>query len=349
MVIYIFALIVLCFVGFKAAPKGHGFDDYMSVQKTTSIKGVFVLVVLLSHMRGYITLSDSFWDSSFNYILNCIGQLMVVPFLFYSGYGVAQSLVRKPNYVETIPKKRVLSVWLHFVVVIILFLLANLAIGKTFELKRIAQSLIAWNGVNNSYWYIFCVIIMYLFTWISFLIAKKRMILGASLVTVMTVAYIVIIYLVRPASDHFWWDTALCYPLGIWYSIAKERIDLALLQSPVKRLLAAAGSLAAFLGLWLAFHQTWQRTYFIFCALAFALFIAFISMSFSFANNKILFWSGKRIFSIYTLQRLPMILLSHFGVFNNRYLYSAVAIVLVIIIAEVFERLIEKADKKLGL
>lgn len=57
-------------------------------------------------MKGYITLSDDYCDRWFYDILIYIGQLMVAPYLFYSGYGIMESLNRKSDYMRTYPKKR---------------------------------------------------------------------------------------------------------------------------------------------------------------------------------------------------------------------------------------------------
>lgn len=44
MSVYIFALLLLCLFGIKFSFK-DGFEDYMSIQKTGSIKGIFVIIV----------------------------------------------------------------------------------------------------------------------------------------------------------------------------------------------------------------------------------------------------------------------------------------------------------------
>lgn len=45
-------LAVVCFYGIRVSPGGH--DDYMSRAQTDSIKGIFAIIILYSHMRGYL-------------------------------------------------------------------------------------------------------------------------------------------------------------------------------------------------------------------------------------------------------------------------------------------------------
>ena len=57
------------------------FKRALNKEQTTCINGIFVLFVFLSHFGQYETMP---W----NRLLLAIGQLMVAPFLFYSGYGI---------------------------------------------------------------------------------------------------------------------------------------------------------------------------------------------------------------------------------------------------------------------
>lgn len=57
------------------------FKRALNKEQTTCINGIFVLFVFLSHFGQYETMP---WNN----LLLAIGQLMVAPFLFYSGYGI---------------------------------------------------------------------------------------------------------------------------------------------------------------------------------------------------------------------------------------------------------------------
>ena len=78
---------VLMLVGTKVRPVGF-FDDYISADKSQYIKGVFILMVFLSHSLTYIDRADlPAIDSYYLQFRFYMGQMIVAPFLFMSGYG----------------------------------------------------------------------------------------------------------------------------------------------------------------------------------------------------------------------------------------------------------------------
>lgn len=61
-------------------------------------------------------------------------------------------------------------------------------------------------------------------------------------------------------------------------------------------------------------------------------------------SNLILNFCGKHLFSIFMLQRLPMIILSHFGIENKPMLFLVLTVVITIAICIPFDYLIKKLD-----
>lgn len=347
MVFFLAALLILCLIGIKFTGK-EGFEDYMSPQKTGAIKGIFVIVVLFSHVRQYITLSAEWYDKPFTDFMLFLGQLMVVMFLFYSGYGVTLGLAKKDGYVKTLLTKRSLKVILHYDIAILIFYFVGLALGKNYSIKKLLLSFIGLDAVGNSVWFIFVILILYVVTWISFRFVKKRVVLGTAITTVLSVATMVLLIYLK-GKEYWWYDTLLCYPLGMWYAVAKPHIDKALLPNFGKWFLCTGITLAAFITLnhFLILNGK-TRVIFVPMALVFALLIAFASMRIS-INNGVLRWFGKRVFGIYILQRIPMIILQHFGMNDSPLLFAAVSFAITIVLAEIFERAMDKLDKSLKL
>ena len=79
---------------------------------------------------------------------------------------------------------------------------------------------------------------------------------------------------------------------------------------------------------------------FIILSLVFALVVVAITMKIK-IGNKTLDFFGKHVFSIYILQRIPMIALK--GVFANKYLYIVVCFIITVTIAVSFDYLCDKA------
>ena len=92
------AYLITFFVAlFSIKPRIMGFNsDYMSIESTRSIKGLFVIFVFFRHVQQYLVLSDHFLDRLFDLFDGILGQLIVVMFLFYSGYGIIKK-IKKTN------------------------------------------------------------------------------------------------------------------------------------------------------------------------------------------------------------------------------------------------------------
>lgn len=351
MVVALAAIMFLFLYGIKFSGK-EGLADYMSPQKTGSIKGIFVIIVLLSHMRQYVTFDRTlFLNEAFYQFMFHTGQLMVVVFFFYSGYGIMQAIEKKKTaYVKTIPKRRLLKTFVHFAMTIDIFLVCNYFLGVTFPVKRILLSFIGWSAVGNSAWFMFAIFIMYIATYLAFIVAKERKAAGAAAVTVMIAVYVAVMWYLKGTKNHWCFDTALCYPLGMWYSLAKPRIDAQLLPSFKKWFAASLGLLAAFIGLHIFYRQDMTKNMYVFLveAMVFAILIAVLSMRIS-VDNKALRWCGSRVFSVYMLQRIPMMILAYFGVADYPYIFAAAAFAATLLIAELFDRFTAKTDKLMRL
>lgn len=83
-------------------------------------------------------------------------------------------------------------------------------------------------------------------------------------------------------------------------------------------------------------------TYTVF-SLAVSLLIVMTTMKLKIKNAYLQFL-GKYSFSIYILQRLPMIVLSHFGI-ADPFLFTLVSLIIVLILAYFFEKLLKIVDR----
>ena len=158
-------IFVLALWGIKPLKKRF-YADYLSKDKTNSIKGLFILLIVLTHSLPYIERSGYQFvrmdDKIFLSSLYHIGQLVVVMFLFYSGYGVSESFKKKGmNYAKSMPRHRILSTLLNFDVAVIFFIILSLILGITLTVKQSLLALTAWESVGNSNWYIFIILLCY--------------------------------------------------------------------------------------------------------------------------------------------------------------------------------------------
>lgn len=78
---------------------------------------------------------NGFGDVAVDWFIYRFSQLVVVMFLFYSGYGVGESFKRKGDgYVKSMPRHRILATLLNFDVAVIVFILLGLALGHPIDI-----------------------------------------------------------------------------------------------------------------------------------------------------------------------------------------------------------------------
>lgn len=163
-------LLFICLIGLKFH-KGY-YIDFLAIISCNAVKGFFIMLVFISHINQYIMksgyVSKNIGDDLYFTITSVIGQLMVVMFLFFSGYGIMESFKKRGGeYVSIMPKKRILTTLLNFDVAVLCFVVLNLLLGKTMHLKQVVLSFIAWDSVGNSNWYIFCILTCYLLAYLA--------------------------------------------------------------------------------------------------------------------------------------------------------------------------------------
>ena len=165
--LYLVLIIIISLIGIKFFVKDSN-KDYLSKENTNCIKGIFILIVFYSHLCTYIPYQHS-KDFLMYDLRSFLGQLMVTMFLFYSGYGIYESIKKKKsNYVNNIPIKRILITLLNFDIAVLTFAVVNQLIGNGKTLEEILLALTGWGGIGNSNWYIFAILFLYLSTYISF-------------------------------------------------------------------------------------------------------------------------------------------------------------------------------------
>lgn len=329
---------IIFLYGAKIAPKGKFFSDYMSLESSNSIKGIFVIFVFFRHYAQYVTL-DSSWDKIFVVINILLGQMIVVAFLFYSGYGLMKSIQSKGmDYLKSIPLQRALRVWLHYAIAVCLFLIAQLSMGRHITLKKFLGTLVCWDAIGNSTWYILAVVIAYLLTYISFRFCMENHRLAAAILTILTVVTICVLIPVRPGR---YYNTLLVFPLGVWWAIGQEKIDGFLEKKWSYSLSLILCMLVTVITNSMRNHNVWIYEI---AAISFACVGILITKKLS-LNNRFIQYAGNHVFSIYILQRLPMLILSKLTAMEESpYAFFIVTFVITIIISYIFDWLIAKLD-----
>lgn len=289
-------------------------EDYMGRPQTTAVKGIFAWIIFMSHVRGYIDLSGSAGEI-LNWTMDHIGQLMVTMFFFYSGYGVIESFRNKKGYARRFPKRRILKTLIHFDCAILLYLFYGLVSGKHYPVINYFLCWIGWTSIGNSNWFVFIVLVLYLFTWLSFLATEgfkdepKRSWLIIFLITCLSVAVSVVLKI--SGKESYWYNTILCYPLGMAFSLSKKRVD-SMLKTLWRWILASLVVFSAFVFL---YFMDGAIAYCL-CACCFCLLTVLVTMKIR-ISNRVLLLLGQYSFHIFILQRLPMMMFRDAGISNG--------------------------------
>ena len=307
--LYLF-LAVLLLWGIRC--RREGWDDPFERKTTNAIKGFFIALVFLRHIFGYIVdggwVCSGFFDRVFLYLNRSVGQLLVVMFLFYSGYGVMTGvLTRGQEYVQTMPKRRILVTLLNFDIAVLVFFAVNMLWGVRQEIDVVGFSLVGWLSIGNSNWYIFDILVLYSVFWFAFRFGGQFMRPKWLLLvfTIMVTGVALWLSFVKPG----WWSgTIMAFPLGSFYSMYKFRIiqflqryyKISLSVSLVLMIILETVSFFMSLGIWYNL-----------VAVTFATTVVILSMKIR-VGNAALIWAGVHLFPLYIYQRLPMIVVSRF-------------------------------------
>ncbi len=306
---YLLAFVILLF-GIRIQKQGF-FSDHLEMDQANAIKGFFILMVFISHCMldikktGYIFVGGL--DAAGMHIRSELGQLVVVMFLFYSGYGVMESYAKKGrDYVKSFPKKRILTTLLNFDIAVLAFVILDVALGIKLGLKQIVLSLTAWESVGNSNWYIFVILFCYFVAYVSFLAIPGNGRKAMWMVSILVLAGMIVLSYLKPSR---WYNTILCFPAGMCLSAYKDRIMFFCKKHYIGVLTVSFVVIMVFH--WLPLPRLHGIVYNV-QGVAFALLTVLLTMKVK-TGNVVLHWLGVNLFPIYIYQRIPMIAITKFA------------------------------------
>ncbi len=342
MLIFYLILFSLALYKFKFAGKNFYADECLSRDVTDSIKGIFIWLVFLSHFASYVTYTSTV-DLLGLKISQLLGQLIVACFFFYSGFGICEAYKKRGHsYIKSFPKNRILKTLLHFDLAVLLFLVLKLILNQKITLENTLLSFIGWKSLGNSNWYIFVILALYSLTFLSFSVIKNNTSKATVSVSILSVALIVFLFFTK---ESYWYDTLLCYVLGMWISLFKDKILQLVTKNNIVWFLSAGTLFVLFAVLYLIPHNSGMFFFNTFLlAPIFCLLITVFLLKLRIANKPLIF-SGQYLFEIYILQRIPMIVFKEIGLKDiNLYLYFVSCLAVTILLALAFRFLINKFD-----
>ena len=340
MIAFIIILIAIIGAGMTAAKKDEFFTDYCSPKNTSTINAIFSVLIFLSHAVTY-TKCNGVLDGPYFDLRQFLGQLVVVTYLFFSGFGIMESIKKKgTDYVKKMPVHRLFKLWYHFAIVLIFYTIVSVGVrGLSYTPAEYILSFTGLKSLGNSNWYMFATFLMYIIVIVSFLIFRKKKVLGVGCVVVLTVAYMVLAS--KLGLQKVFFNTVCCFPAGMVFSLVKPYIDKLLMKNDLVWFTAFAVGILGF-----GFFSQNRSQRFLYYELFVLFAVAVIVMFMMKVNIKssILDWFGQHIFSFFILQRIPMLLLRHFGFAKEPYFFIIVSFFITVFLSVIFDAAMDKLD-----
>ena len=187
----------------RIAANGRFFDNYFSVDQTSSIKGMCAVFILLSHVCMY--LADTFPSL---FLFKYVGAIMVAGFFFASGYGLQYGVMNKENYLKGFFSKKMLSLAVPYYIINFFYIVTN-----HMDIKTILASLFGYY-----LWFMMAIAIFYTgFFLCNKLFGKKW---ACVAMTVFVLCYIVVMN--RLHFGFWWYNSCLAFAAGIWICQMKD-------------------------------------------------------------------------------------------------------------------------------
>lgn len=350
MTIFLLILLLVIFRSLELAPAGQFQKEYIAKSAANNIKGIFVILILFSHYTQYVTLGGPY-DDAYLVLRKHLNQMVVVMFLFYSGFGIMRSIQNKGQaYIRHRLPERFLKVWLQFAVAVLLFLIVGLLLGKHFTAGHVLLSFVGWDSIGNSNWYIFDTLAAYLLLFCSFMpltfvkSKKLREYLGCAVFTVLIVCFVY--GMMSAGRSGYWYNTIFIFPLGCWYALLQEKIEKLVMRNDFWYVLCVLINTGIYA---FSYERRWTggiEMYTVW-ACSFTAMILLFTMKCSVSGN-LLSWFGQHVFSVYILQRIPMMILDRLGLAEtHKYVFLILSFLITILMAMLFDEWMGKLWKKI--
>ena len=227
-------LCLLSFINLNIKGSNSFYEDYMDLENTSYIKGIFVWMIFFRHFTGY--LNHNYLKNKTSILIDkYFKQNLVSLFLFYSGYGILESFKKKGNkYIKSLPNKSAILL-IKSEIVLFIFFCNNMLLGIKTTSINFLQAIIFRKSIGNSYWFIITIIILYIHAFISFFLIKKNnfIFIGIILITIICLLHICFMYRLYHPKEIISVDTIICFVLGFYYSFIKSYIDKIIMKNDI--------------------------------------------------------------------------------------------------------------------
>ena len=300
---------ILSIFSIQIKGKDDFFSDYMELDETNCIKGIFVWLIIFCHKKNYL------YKKKFLYmnITRNLGQNVVSMFFFYSSFGICESIKKKGFiYTKTLKNKSII-LFLKAQIIILIYLIANIIIlKKKVTLKKYFLSIIFKSSLGNSNWFAFTIIIFYFYSYLSFSCSKNNIWFGIIIISLICFLHIKFVFTYYYPKKVYAIDTVICFVIGFYFSLMKIYLDKIIMKNDIFYF----GILSIII---LSFYESSRINNLFFVLITnaiFALLVVVITIKIKFKNDFLKFLNSHS-YSIYLLQRLIMMIIFEKKIFMD--------------------------------
>ena len=332
-VLPIIFLIVL--LGLRFQSKKNEENTYLQKNSTLTIRGVFILLIVISsYVTAISTSSLNRFDVPMVNFVARFGEMMFVPFFFYSGYGIFKTYKTEgKEYARRIPLQQILRHFLSYFIAWGFFAVTALALESQYSVHQFILSGFALSTIGNTSWFVLVMLFLYFFAFVSFRIADHK-----TAVIINILLSVMFIFILRGLNfPSYYWNTLFAYEFGIIYCYLQDRIETKILKNRVLKalvlVLGIIGVIVSFLVIKQIPFSDFRDAAYVFPVFFFCMALIGFTSLFT-IKSKILHFLGTNAFWIYLLHYLPLIWLKNVTfVYSNKYLYFGFAIAISVVLA----------------
>lgn len=247
LILYFFLGIFLVAVLVFTKKKPMGKINVLSVVYTTQLKGLAIIIIIVSHFGNHLLQLPDNADFTKNF-----GAAGVEIFLILSGFGVTMSYLQKGLAKRWLIDKY-LRIWMPFFLVTLLWvLLDHLLLPVTHSLTYTLLSLAGiftqntWEAFDFNTWFVSYILIQYVFFFVVFSIQRFTLPMKILLVCICNAVLLELsrVYLVNTTFgglSGFVFGYSIYFPIGILLAMNASKITKLLGTIPKSFLLGGSG------------------------------------------------------------------------------------------------------------
>lgn len=332
--IYIF-IVILLILGCK---KQTG--DYFDREQTLEIRGISSFFIVLTHIPRMLEDRGGILQG-----LSYIGYLCVAVFFLYSGYNIAYSYCNKKEYLQGFVSKKILKLYIPFVVTNLFYIIFEIINGGEISVKGFIFLLLGGSLVNPTAWYVVAIFIFYIVFYVSFKYLHSKNIVLWSVYTY--IFWIIFCGFGEKVGlwniGEGWYISTLPFVLGVFWMKYKDKINAVLGQYYFIVLFIITSIFAStFIGN-IKYNNI---VYAIISATVYPILCNLILMKIR-IGNKVWKFFGEISLELYLIHSLILnIFKSNLLQISNVYLYCCITIVISVIVAKILHDIMNKLKKR---